>query len=270
MEIVNGQYKVYIHTNKTNNKKYVGITKRNPLNRWKNGAGYKGQPKFYRAICKYGWNGFIHEIIASNLTENEAKNFEILLIDKLDTISNGYNVSKGGDTGNNVSMTEEERIKRRIMFSGEGNPRFGVKLSQETKDKISKSLTGRKNANMANEKNPMAKKVYYNGTIYFTVKDCAKAIGVKSDTLTSWLSKSTLPPREVVEKGIGYEGKPLLTEYYIRSRRHFKTECEGIIFNTPKECAAYYNINSSTMVKWLNGTNPMPEDWKQRNLRYID
>lgn len=32
-------YKVYIHTNKLNNKKYIGITKQDPERRWKNGWG---------------------------------------------------------------------------------------------------------------------------------------------------------------------------------------------------------------------------------------
>ena len=140
MEVYNGPYKVYCHINKINGKKYVGITRTSVEKRWHNGLGYKLQPKFYRAIKKYGWNNFYHEIIASNLTEDEAKNFEILLIDKLDCIKNGYNVSRGGDSGNCVVYTKEMRKQISKRTKGKNNPRYGVHLDQETKDKISKSL----------------------------------------------------------------------------------------------------------------------------------
>lgn len=54
-------YKVYIHTNIINEKKYVGITKQNLKRRWKNGWGYydkSGRCYFWRAIQKYGWDNF--------------------------------------------------------------------------------------------------------------------------------------------------------------------------------------------------------------------
>ena len=74
-------YTVYMHTNKTNNKVYVGITYRNVQERWQNGLGYKkDQPVFYNAIRKYGWDGFEHIVFAEHLTEKEAKHMEILLI----------------------------------------------------------------------------------------------------------------------------------------------------------------------------------------------
>jgi len=44
------EWQVYIHINKINNKKYVGITsEKDPNKRWKNGLGYKRQI-FYKAI----------------------------------------------------------------------------------------------------------------------------------------------------------------------------------------------------------------------------
>ena len=48
-------YYVYLHNNKINNKKYVGITKQKPENRWGlNGYNYRSSPYFYSAIQKYG------------------------------------------------------------------------------------------------------------------------------------------------------------------------------------------------------------------------
>ena len=49
MEVYNDTYCVYIHTNKINNKKYVGQTihSDNPNLRWKNGSGYRNQLYFY-------------------------------------------------------------------------------------------------------------------------------------------------------------------------------------------------------------------------------
>ena len=100
MVITNDTWSVYAHINKINGKYYVGITSKDVEERWKNGFGYRGQ-LFYKAIEKYGWDNFEHIIIASNLTKEEAENFEKLLIKNLNSHSkkNGYNVSFGGIGG---------------------------------------------------------------------------------------------------------------------------------------------------------------------------
>lgn len=91
----NAIWTVYLHTNKINGKYYVGITSKSVNERWQNGYGYCGQV-FYRAIKKYSWNNFDHEIIAEHLTREEASAMEQVLILKLNSMENGYNMSPGG------------------------------------------------------------------------------------------------------------------------------------------------------------------------------
>ena len=105
------EYCVYVHTNKTNGKKYVGITSMSPERRWAKGRGYRSNVLFYRAIQKYGWDGFIHEILESGLTKQSAYEKEIGLIQSMQLTDPkyGYNLDKGGNGSNRI--TEETRKK---------------------------------------------------------------------------------------------------------------------------------------------------------------
>lgn len=109
---------VYKHTNKINGKCYIGITSQCTNKRWRNGKGYKGQI-FYNAIQKYGWDNFEHEILYTNLTEEEAKEKEIEYIKKYKTNNNkfGYNATLGGDGIKGYIHNEESffKIKNPIM-----------------------------------------------------------------------------------------------------------------------------------------------------------
>ena len=99
-------YKIYVHINKTNGKKYFGQTKQDLRQRFRNGEGYKNSPKFYEAIKKYGWDGFEHILLFDGLTLEEANKKEEELIKEYDTINdkNGYNIAYGGD---NHDISEE-------------------------------------------------------------------------------------------------------------------------------------------------------------------
>lgn len=164
--IENGNYCVYVHTS-PNGKKYVGQTGTNPKNRWgKDGNKYLfkknnkyTQPAFAHAILKYGWNNFDHEIIANNLTKEEADNFEKLLIKKLNTMNPkyGYNCTEGGggcrpseetrmkmsESHKGMKRTEETKKKISESLKEENNYLYGKHLDEETKRKISESHKGR-------------------------------------------------------------------------------------------------------------------------------
>lgn len=103
---VNRCFVVYMHTS-PNNKRYIGITRQNPPEKgWgSNGCGYSDNEHFWRAICKYSWDGFRHEILCTGLTEKEAKQKEIELIALYDCTdpNKGYNVTPGGDYNINVT-----------------------------------------------------------------------------------------------------------------------------------------------------------------------
>jgi len=91
-------YLIYKHTNKVNGKCYIGQTCQDPKRRWgKDGNGYKNKhKKFWRAIQKYGWDNFTHDILYTGLTLEEANTLEQQLIEFYNSIKNGYNISEGG------------------------------------------------------------------------------------------------------------------------------------------------------------------------------
>ena len=143
-------YCVYIHINKINNKKYVGITKTSLAKRWgKNGSGYTRYKKsvFGCAIEKYGWENFDHKIFATNLSKERACALEIILIETLRTRDKryGYNIQIGGQLGNaGVVFSEESRAKMR-------EAKKGKRLTEEHKKHISEGLNGHKSANFTEE-----------------------------------------------------------------------------------------------------------------------
>lgn len=86
-------FSVYKHI-VPNGKIYVGITKMTPERRWHDGAGYKENHAFWKDILFYGWGNIIHEIVATGLNEQEAKQKEYDLIMELhaNDPNYGYNI----------------------------------------------------------------------------------------------------------------------------------------------------------------------------------
>lgn len=134
-------YTVYMHVNKINDKKYIGITKMSVNKRWGHeGSGYKNnkQPAFYRAIQKYGWDNFQHIILYENLSQDQACHIEVQLIKEYKTQDKnfGYNIQPGGQLGNSgVTFSEEHKKKLSQVHKGK-------KLTEEHKRKISEGTKG--------------------------------------------------------------------------------------------------------------------------------
>lgn len=131
---------VYVHQNKLNGKKYVGITsKPKPEHRWNGGRGYRENPYFSAAIAKYGWDGFDHIILRSTIDEHDAKELEKELIRAWNTQDRrfGYNMTSGGDGTPDYHPSAETRAKL-------SNARKKENLSEETLKRRSEGLRGRK------------------------------------------------------------------------------------------------------------------------------
>ena len=134
-------YCVYIHTNKVNGKKYVGQTCQQPHKRWGNGKYYRPETYFGKAIAKYGWDNFDHDIIAENLTKEEANNLEVTLIAKYKTNNSqyGYNLTTGGEGTAGIQRSQEYRKKQRLSQTGK-------QMSKDTRKRISAGSVRRRGA----------------------------------------------------------------------------------------------------------------------------
>lgn len=165
-------YTVYKHTSPSG-KVYIGITSMSLKKRWRNGAGYEGCPAMAKAVAKYGWDNFEHDVIAEGLNKEEAESMEIQLIAEYRSNNGnfGYNITSGGHTNGMMppetrrKMSESrmghptsEETRRKLSAAHKGVPlspthlassraasakRRGVPLPEETRRKISKANKGR-------------------------------------------------------------------------------------------------------------------------------
>jgi group I intron endonuclease len=136
---------VYKITNLVNGKIYVGKTsdvdKR--LSRHFKIAESKEEKAYqylHRSINKYGSNNFVIEVLEDKLTEVDAFEMEKFWIKELNSKdpSVGMNLTDGGEGATGLEWSEESRLN----ISGSNNHNFGKSLSEETKEKISASVSG--------------------------------------------------------------------------------------------------------------------------------
>ena len=157
-------YTIYKSVNIKNGKVYIGFDSRWPCRVTIHKSSYiKQDYKFYRAIRKYGWYAFAWSpIYQSQDKDHTLKIMENFFIKEYDSFNNGYNSTLGGDGCLGIKMSEENKLKMSLKHKGKKlspehievlrekgkklvgnkNPMFGTKLTDEHKEKISKSSKG--------------------------------------------------------------------------------------------------------------------------------
>lgn len=155
---------IYCATNKFNNKKYIGQTNRSVEERKKEhiyGAmNFRaGCSLFYRALRKYGEEGFEWSILAEPTTREEANRLESYYIEYYNATNKakGYNLKGGG---------------------------YAPFLTEEVKSKIGKAQIGELNHMYGKygKDNPSSKPVYdcTDNKYYNSATECALALGIST------------------------------------------------------------------------------------------
>lgn len=302
-------YSVYLHTSPSG-KYYVGITKQEVEKRWNNGNGYSNNVYFYRAIKKYGWNNFQHEVIASRLTKEEAENFEIRLIEELHSSENdyGYNISLGGNARNGTKHSEETKKKlskirksNPILLSEEGRKKISEthrgntynlnrKFTEERKEKISKANRGENHPLYGKHHTEEARhKISQSNKDRVLSEEHKEKISkaLKEEKHPLYGKHHTEETKEKMSKANKGKASPMKgkkhTEEVKQKLSELKKEkyaggghprakkvyCDGMIFDCVKDCASFYNIGYTTLLCWLKGSRKLPQEWEEKDLKYI-
>lgn len=243
-------YKIYKYTNLINGKVYIGQTK-SSLNRrsQKDGRNYQGCRHFYNAIQKYGWENFVPEILADNLTSDEANTLEIYYIDKYDSTNRqkGYNISFGGD---NATMSEEskriisQKAKERYVDKTK-NPMYGKKHSSDSLQKMSNNKIG--------ENNPM-----YGKHLSEEAKRKQRETYERNGSTHAYEWTDDMRKQKSIQQ------KELCKTYICKV---VKCVEDDLIFDSVTKAALYYNVSTSTLSGHLRGNQ---HTCKGKHFTYVN
>lgn len=151
--------KIYLLTNKINNKIYIGQTWLKTLAKrfGPEGSNYKNSTYLYSAIQKYGHNNFEYTLLAEVETQEEADKLERQYIEQYNSRDNdiGYNIKEGGSAG---CHSEETKLK---ISQNHAKAFLGKTHTNDAKQKVSEANTGRLHTDEWKENNSTMMKEYH-------------------------------------------------------------------------------------------------------------
>ena len=128
------EYTVYRLENIVTKKNYIGMTSIEPKRRW--GKGYIG--KMGEAIKEFPFDlCWKKHIEFQTPNKEQALELEAELMKWYDSVENGYNSSSYGNS--HFKHSEESKNKVSESMTGEKNPMYGKHRSEETRKKMSES-----------------------------------------------------------------------------------------------------------------------------------
>ena len=209
---------IYMYINKINGKRYIGQTNDFVRRHMEHKKPSTNEQPIDMAFNKYGADNFDIVILAENLTEEQMNEYEKFFIKRYNTLvinDKGYNIKDGGQKENWMKYASEDKkeaFKQKCRERrGEKHPRYGMKVSEETKQKQSNSMkkyfenggknsfegkhhteetkqkiseTLKQNGSSKGANNPSAKAVVCieTGEVFQTMKDAAEWCGQKCIT----------------------------------------------------------------------------------------
>lgn len=188
-----------------NNKVYIGYTKHSIQKRFRQHIKCAEKleiNKFYNAIRYYGKDNFTIEVLFETNDKIEALNMEISYIKEYNSIEAGYNTRKGGTDGSTgckpgIIMTDEHKKNISLNHhnvSGQNNPFYGKKHSEETKKKIGNRTypTGEQHKwygkkwgtqFKSGKEHPLAIPIIIDGVEYGSINQAVKQLGISRHKL---------------------------------------------------------------------------------------
>lgn len=175
--------------------------------------------------------------------------------------------------GREYEVSAEDWEKSREMwiksFSGENHPNYGKPMSEEQKQKISKTRKERGVA--AGENNYFYGKRFCGEQNYWYGKEFPSEMRKKmSDT-----KKEYFKTHDGINKGkhMSEESKAKLSASMmgrLSGGKHplaKKVVCDGVVYDCIRDCASHYEVNPKTMQNWLK-SNKIPTKFQELGLAY--
>ena len=187
---------VYLITNRVNGKRYVGITSRGYLERFKEhilSADQGSKASIHSAIRKYGPSNFDVILLEDNISDDlisEKEKYYISLYNTFYTSGVGYNMTEGGGgvAGYKHTSASKSRISKSLkghVFPESRNDKIkeamtGRTYKQEWRDALSKARSGK----FTKENNPFFGKHHSSKTKEIISKANSKGRVLQIDTVT--------------------------------------------------------------------------------------
>ena len=132
---------IYKYTNKINGKSYIGLSNDIQRRQWEHQtlANQQDTSHFHRALCKYGMENFVFEVLETFETEDRELlgKREQYWIQYYNTYAEGYNETLGGDiTQGKPKLTKQDVIDIRTRYA---NLERCMIVYEDYKDRIGRS-----------------------------------------------------------------------------------------------------------------------------------